>query len=149
MERQGKSLFCLLPCIMPNLAASVAVWFMLCEKLTKIANAAMMFEVNSKPTQNVNLTATLDTFVKTQVSLGHFNNASEVHRSALAAMARKEEERELRMEQLRLEIQLGIDDVRAGRSAKVTSAKALGSMLDGCLNMAAQRLERANAEPLE
>lgn len=101
------------------------------------------------PTQNVNLTVTLDTFVKTQVSLGRFNNASEVHRSALAAMARQEEERELRMEQLRREIQFGIDDVTAGRSEKIASAKGLGSMLDGCLEKAIQRLERANAEPLE
>jgi len=100
------------------------------------------------PTQNVNLTATLDTFVKTQVALGHFNNASEVHRSALAAMARHEEERQLRLEQLRREIQLGIDDMKAGRSAKVTSAKGLSSMLDGCLERTIQRLERANAEPM-
>ena len=99
------------------------------------------------PTQNVNLTATLDAFVKSQVSLGHFNNASEVHRSALAAMARQEDERQLRIMQLHREIQLGIDDAEAGRSAKVTS-KGLGSMLDGCLENAIQRLERANAEPL-
>ena len=100
------------------------------------------------PTQNVNLTATLDTFVKTQVSLGHFNNASEVHRSALAAMARQEEERQLRLEQLRREIQLGIDDVEAGRMAKIASAKGLSVMLDGSLKKAIQRLEQADAEPV-
>lgn len=100
------------------------------------------------PTQNVNLTTTLDNFVKTQVSSGHFNNASEVHRSALAAMARQDEERQLRIEQLRREIQIGIDDVNAGRSIKITSSKGLGSMLDGSLKKAIQRLERANAEPL-
>jgi len=82
------------------------------------------------PTQNVNLTATLDAFVKTQVAQGHFNNASEVHRAALAAMARQEQERELRMEQLRREIQLGIDDVKASRSAKITSAKGLNKFTD-------------------
>ena len=100
------------------------------------------------PTQNVNLTATLDAFVKTQVSLGHFNNASEVHRSALAAMARQEEERQLRLEQLRREIQLGIDDVEAGRTAKIASAKGLRVMLDGSLEKAIQRLELADAEPV-
>jgi antitoxin ParD1/3/4 len=76
---------------------------------------------NFMPTRNVNLTATLDTFVKKQVRLGHFNNGSEVHRSALAAMARQEEERVLQLESLRREIQLGIDDVKAGRSAKISS----------------------------
>ena len=100
------------------------------------------------PTQNVNLTATLDTFVKTQVSLGHFNNASEVHRSALAAMARQEEERQLRLEQLRREIQLGIDDVEAGLTANIASAKGLSVMLDRSLKKAIQRLELADAEPV-
>lgn len=55
------------------------------------------------PTQNVNLTPVLEDFVKTQVALGHFNNASEVHRAALAAMARQEEERQLHLELLRRE----------------------------------------------
>lgn len=99
------------------------------------------------PTQNVNLTPALDSFVKKQVSLGYFNNASEVHRSALAAMARQEEERVLRLEQLRREIQLGIEDVEAGRSAKIGSVKGLGAMLDGCLEKAVERLELSNAEP--
>lgn len=99
------------------------------------------------PTQNVNLTPALETFVKTQVSLGHFNNASEVHRAALSAMARQEEERALRLEQLRREIQLGIDDVEAGRTEKIGSALGLGVMLDGCLEKVLERLELSNAEP--
>lgn len=90
----------------------------------------------------------LGTFVKTQVKQGRFNNASEVNRSALAALARQEEERELQMQQLRREIQLGIDDVETGHTAKMTSAKGVSSMLDGCLEKAVERLERANAEPL-
>lgn len=99
------------------------------------------------PTQNVNLTPALETFVKTQVSLGYFNNASEVHRSALAEMARREEERALRLEQLRREIQLGIEDAEAGRSEKIDSVKGLGAMLDACLEKAVERLELSNAEP--
>jgi antitoxin ParD1/3/4 len=99
------------------------------------------------PTQNVNLTPALETFVKTQVSLGHFNNASEVHRAALSAMARQEEERALRLEQLRREIQLGIDDVEAGRTEKIGSALGLGVMLDGCLEKVLERPELSNAEP--
>lgn len=99
------------------------------------------------PTQNVNLTPALEAFVKRQVSLGHFNNVSEVHRSALSAMARREEERALQLEQLRREIQLGIEDVEAGRSAKIASVEGLGSMLDGYLEKAIMRLELSNAEP--
>lgn len=99
------------------------------------------------PTENVNLTSTLDAFVKEQVSLGHYNSASEVHRSALAAMARLDEERQLRLGMLRREIQLGIDDAAAGRSAQITSAHDLAAMLDGCLENTLQRLARENAEP--
>jgi antitoxin ParD1/3/4 len=66
------------------------------------------------PTQNVNLTLVLEASVKSQVASVHFNNASEVHRAALAAMARQEEERQLRLDHLRREIQIGIDDVEGG-----------------------------------
>ncbi|MGE4183151.1 MAG: type II toxin-antitoxin system ParD family antitoxin [Limisphaerales bacterium] len=61
------------------------------------------------PTQNVNLTPELDRFVKEAVARGEFNNASEVHRAALAAMVRDHEERALRLARLRQEIQAGLD----------------------------------------
>lgn len=61
------------------------------------------------PTQNVNLTPELDRFVKETVASGEFNNASEVHRAALAAMARDREERALRLARLRQEIQAGLN----------------------------------------
>jgi antitoxin ParD1/3/4 len=61
------------------------------------------------PTQNVNLTPELDSFVKRAVKSGEFNNASEVHRAALAAMIREREERTLRLARLRQEIQAGLD----------------------------------------
>jgi len=68
------------------------------------------------PTQNVNLTPKLDRFVKTAVDSGAFNNASEVHRAALSALAREWEERELRLTRLRQEIQAGLD---SGLSARI------------------------------
>jgi antitoxin ParD1/3/4 len=77
------------------------------------------------PTQNVNITDELESFVKTQITGGHFNNVSEVHRAALSLMARREEERALRIESLRQEIQAGLDDVKAGRYAEYDSAEAL------------------------
>ena len=73
------------------------------------------------PTQNVNLTVELESFVKGQVESGFYNNASEVHRAALAAMARAEEERRIRLERLRAELQTGIDDLKAGRYRTVSS----------------------------
>ena len=50
------------------------------------------------PTQNVNLTPELEQFVKSQVNGGYFKNVSEVHRAALAEMAKCQEERELKLE---------------------------------------------------
>ena len=78
------------------------------------------------PTQNVNLTPKLDRFVKNAVRTGEYNNASEVHRAALSAMARNVEERELRLDRLRHEIQVGLD---WGTASKITSIDAF---LDDC-----------------
>lgn len=75
------------------------------------------------PTQNVNLTPELDSFVKAQVTLGYYNNASEVHRAALSALAKAEEEREVRLGLLRTELAQGIADIEAGRYTEVTSEK--------------------------
>ena len=101
------------------------------------------------PTQNVNLTPELDQFVKDEVSNGEFNNASEVHRAALDALAKRKEERELRLERLRQEIQKGIDDVEAGRVVRITSESELDAMMDDCFDKAISRLEAENAEPAE
>ena len=98
------------------------------------------------PTQNVNLTPELDQFVKDEVASGHFNNASEVHRAALAEMARGKEERELRLARLRGEIQRGLEDVEAGRVRQVEGRDGIGAMMDACLERALERLETVNAE---
>ena len=85
------------------------------------------------PTQNVNLTPQLEGFVKSQVSSGFFNNASEVHRAALSEMARREEERQLRMERLRLEAKRGLDDIANGRFQEISGADGMAACLDGIL----------------
>ena len=78
------------------------------------------------PTQNVNLTPELDRFVKKVVKSGAFNNASEVHRAALLAMAREEEERDLRLRRLRREIQVGLD------SGPPIAVSDLATFMDQC-----------------
>jgi len=100
------------------------------------------------PTQNVNLTSKLENFVKKQVEGGYFNNASEVHRAALAAMARHEEEREARIERLKAAAQLGVDDIDAGRSDVLESDPELAAAMDASFARAMQRLENTDAEPL-
>lgn len=82
------------------------------------------------PTQNVNLTNELESFVKGQISRGHFKNVSEVHRAALSLLARQEE-RQLRITRLRKEIQLGLDDMEAGLLREYECAEELMEELTG------------------
>ena len=63
------------------------------------------------PTQNVNLTKELHEFVQSLVKKGEFNNASEVHRAALSTMVKFEEERQLRLQILKKELDRGIQDL--------------------------------------
>lgn len=89
------------------------------------------------PTQNVNLTPRLERFVREAVESGEFNNASEVHRAALAAMAREREERALRLERLRREIDIGMN---SGRPRKIQD---VGRFLEECLEEVIREESRA------
>ena len=83
------------------------------------------------PTQNVNLThQQLDRFVKEGVESGQFNDANEVHRAALAAMAKERGARGLRLVRLRQEIQRGLE---SGADVEVTD---LDVFMDECLDEA-------------
>lgn len=66
---------------------------------------------------NVSLTPELERLVESKVQSGEYKSASEVVRHALRLMAREEEEYQARLGALRAEIQLGIDDLDAGRHA--------------------------------
>lgn len=92
------------------------------------------------PTQNVNLTHELDAFVKHQVNSGDYNNASEVHRAALSAMKKQEEERQLKFELLRLEIQKGVNDIEGGRYTTVNDSEGIERLLENCKNQARSQL---------
>ena len=98
------------------------------------------------PTQNVNLTDQLEAFVKKQVEEGYFNSASEVHRAALAAMARREEEHRVRMARLKAEVQQGLDDLDQGRHVEFEDPEALQAYMDGVLEKVLN-FEQLDAEP--
>lgn len=98
------------------------------------------------PTQNVNLTDELEAFVKKQVKGGFYNNASEVHRAALASMARQEEERQLRIERLKVEAQKGVDAVEAGEFQTIENDEQLDALLDHSYERAMQVLENRDSE---
>ena len=58
---------------------------------------------------NVNLTPKLEKLVRQKVSSGRYNSASEVVREALRLMEAQDELRTLKVEQLRRDLQQGLD----------------------------------------
>lgn len=58
---------------------------------------------------NISLTPQLEDLVKGKVESGFYNSASEVMREALRLLAERDQLRDLRLEELRREIQKGID----------------------------------------
>ena len=58
---------------------------------------------------NVNLTPQLEELVRNKVATGMYNSASEVVRDALRLMAQHDEIQAIKLEQLRQEIQLGLN----------------------------------------
>jgi antitoxin ParD1/3/4 len=60
-------------------------------------------------TMNISLTPHLEELVKGKVESGLYNSASEVMREALRLLEERDQLRELRFEELRREIQKGID----------------------------------------
>lgn len=66
---------------------------------------------------NVSLTPELERLVEQKVESGDYKSASEVVRHALRLLSREDQEHKARLEALRAEIQLGIDDFDNGRHA--------------------------------
>lgn len=75
---------------------------------------------------NVSLTPTLETMIQEKVRQGFYNSASEVVREALRLLQERDQERQVRLDALRHEIAVGIQQADAGRLAPldVGAAKA-------------------------
>ena len=65
-------------------------------------------------TMNINLTPQLEELVRSKVTSGLYNSASEVVREALRLMEREDQLRAAALGQLRQDIQAGIDSGPAG-----------------------------------
>jgi antitoxin ParD1/3/4 len=65
---------------------------------------------------NVSLTPELEKWVQTKVQSGLYGSSSEVVRDALRVLHQFEEERIRKLSSLRSEIQIGLEQLHAGRS---------------------------------
>ena len=69
---------------------------------------------------HVSLTPHLEELVRNKVKSGLYNSASEVVREALRLTDDRDRVREMRLEDLRKEIQIGIDQLERGESTEYT-----------------------------
>jgi antitoxin ParD1/3/4 len=70
---------------------------------------------------NVSLTKELENFVNELVASGMYYSASEVVRDGLRLLKEQEELKKIRLNELKAEIMLGVEDLKAGRSKSFTS----------------------------
>jgi antitoxin ParD1/3/4 len=66
----------------------------------------------NRSTLNISLTPELDKFVSTRVRSGRYLTASEVVREALRLLEEQEKIREMRLMELKGQIQLGLDQIK-------------------------------------
>ncbi|MBC7899537.1 MAG: type II toxin-antitoxin system ParD family antitoxin [Saprospiraceae bacterium] len=64
---------------------------------------------------NVSLTPELERIISYKVESGMYNSASEVVREGLRLLQQRDEFRQMKLDNLRKEVQKGVDDLEAGR----------------------------------
>lgn len=88
---------------------------------------------------NVSLTRELEKYVAARVKSGMFGSASEVVREALRLLR----ERDARIEYLRREIDIGLEDLKAGRMVEIDDKMAERIKAEGRRRLAAMRKKGA------
>ncbi len=81
------------------------------------------------PIHNVVITDHQATLVEELVSTGRYQNAGEVLREGLRLVEERETEHARKLKELRAAVQVGIDDIEAGRFTTFESPKALADDL--------------------
>lgn len=70
---------------------------------------------------NVSLTPELESMVSRKVEAGLYNSASEVVREALRLLEEQDQLKEIRRQELRREIMLGVEQIRNGQCIEIKS----------------------------
>lgn len=74
------------------------------------------------PTQNVNLSSRLATFIRESIATGRYQNASEVVRAGLRLLEQRDREDQLRLDALRRIAEDGFAALDRGEGQPMTSA---------------------------
>lgn len=74
---------------------------------------------------NVSLTPELETMVAEKVKSGLYNSASEVVREGLRLVVEQDQLKQIKLEQLRKELQVGLDQLNRGEGLVYKSAREL------------------------
>ncbi|MEO5337345.1 MAG: type II toxin-antitoxin system ParD family antitoxin [Magnetospirillum sp. WYHS-4] len=91
------------------------------------------------PTRNVVLTDHQAELVERLVASGRYQNASEVLREGLRMIERRDADDQARREALRAAVQVGIDDIEAGRYRDFESSGELRRYLKGISDAAIKK----------
>jgi antitoxin ParD1/3/4 len=87
---------------------------------------------------NVSLTPKLEELIHQKVSSGLYNSASEVVREGLRLLEEQDRLREMRLEELRKEIAIGIEQADQGKTTPFDEAMVEQIIADGRKRLAAQ-----------
>ena len=74
---------------------------------------------------NVSLTPELESLVNAKVNSGLYNSASEVIREALRLLKEQDALKTMRLEELRREVMIGVEQIRRGEYSVYNSAEEL------------------------
>ena len=88
---------------------------------------------------NVSLTPELEQFVNNRVQSGLYHSASEVIRDGLRLLKEKDEVHQRKLERLRREIQIGVDQVDGGKVSTFTKETLKEIKTQGRKRLAAVR----------
>jgi antitoxin ParD1/3/4 len=83
------------------------------------------------PTRNINLTPHFDKYIESQVTSGHYGNASEIVRDALRLLEERAKERELKLCALRKAAKTGFDAIDQGNGIALHSKEEIDAFVNG------------------
>lgn len=84
---------------------------------------------------NVSLTPELEEMVAQKVKSGLYNSASEVVREGLRLIVEQDRMREIKLEELRKELQIGLDQLERGEGIEYNSPEELLAELNAELDV--------------